>query len=352
MSLPTLNRVAVYHSNRDVRLETRPVERPAHGEALMEVAASGICGSDVMEWYRLPKAPAVLGHEVAGLVVAVGDGVGDLRPGDRVVATHHVPCMACRYCLTGRETVCEMLRRTSFDPGGFAEFIRLPAANVQRGVLQLPDQVSDEAGSMVEPMGCVLRAQRKAGLAPGHAVLIIGAGVSGCLHLLAARATGAGPVFVSDIDPARRERAACLGADGVFDAEEPVPDRLRRELGRGADVVIACAGASAAIAQAVAAADRGGTISFFAPMAPGETFPLPFNDVFWRNDATLSCSYGAGPADLMQALDLIAGGRAPVDQLVTHRLPLSAIQHGFEMMLAGGKSLKIVIDPRLDARGA
>jgi threonine dehydrogenase-like Zn-dependent dehydrogenase len=189
MGLPAHNRVAVYHSNRDLRIESRDLPAIGAGELLLEVTASGICGSDIMEWYRRPKAPTVLGHEVAGRVVGAGAGVTRLRVGDRVIATHHVPCLACRYCRSGRETACELLHRTAFDPGGFAAFVRVPAANVdQGGVLPLPDHVSDDAASMVEPLGCVLRGQRRAGVGPGDTVLIAGAGVSGCLHLLAARA--------------------------------------------------------------------------------------------------------------------------------------------------------------------
>lgn len=348
-SPPTRNRVAVYFSNRDIRLEMRPVPPLGPGEVLLRVHASGICGSDLMEWYRRPKAPTVLGHEVAGQIVAAGDRVRRFHVGDRVVATHHVPCLECRYCRSGRETTCEMFRQTNFDPGGFAEWVRLPAVNVERGTLKLPDHVSDDAGSLVEPLGCALRAQRKAGLGSGESVLIVGAGVSGSLHLLAAKARGMGPVFVSDIQPARRAMAARLGADHVYDAGAEVADEIRRELGHGVDCVIACTGARDAIALALEAADRGGTVIFFAPMGPEDTYPLPFNRVFWRHQVTLCSSYGAAPADLEQALHLIAGGGADIGRLVTHRLPLGEIQNGFEMMLQARDSLKIIIDPRLDA---
>ncbi len=349
MSIHEQNRVAVYHSNQDIRVGERRLPEIGAGDALMEVHASGICGSDVMEWYRLPKAPTVLGHEVAGRIVAVGEGVTKLEVGERVITTHHVPCLTCHYCLSGRETVCDMLRQTSFDPGGFAEFIRIPAINVERGTLKLPDGVSHDAGSMVEPLGCVLRAHRKAGLKAGDKVLIVGAGVSGCLHILAARALGAGRVFASETRAHRREFAAQLGADAVFDPAEPIPELLRADMGRGVDVVILCTGARGAIDQALQSVDRGGTVLFFAPMGPDESYDLPFNEVFWRNDAMLTSSYGAGIRDLTQALDLIEGGRIEVERLITHRLPLAQTQTAFEMMLQAGDSLKIIIDPHLDS---
>ncbi|MBI2403445.1 MAG: alcohol dehydrogenase catalytic domain-containing protein [Gemmatimonadetes bacterium] len=343
------NRVAIYHTNHDIRLRTQPTPAIGPGEVLLEVHASGICGSDLMEWYRRPRAPTVLGHEVAGVVVAVGDGVQQLQPGDRIVATHHVPCLACRYCLRGHETACETLRSTRFDPGGFAEYIRIPSVNVERGVLKLPPQVSDDAGSMVEPLGCVLRAQRKIGLRAGESVLLVGAGVSGSMNLLAAKAKGAAPVFVTDIQPERRRSAERLGADRVLDPADDVGGRIRAELGRGADHVIVCAGAASAIATGLAAVDQGGTVCLFAPLEPEERYPLPFNRVFWQSDITLTSSYGSAPRDLQEALGLIAGDRCDLDRLVTHRLPLSQIQTGFEIMLKGGDSLKVIIDPRLDA---
>jgi len=342
------NRVAVYRSNRDIRLERRPVPEIGPGEVLLAVHASGICGSDLMEWYRRPRAPVVLGHEVAGRVVAVGEGVASVAPGDRVVATHHVPCSTCRYCLRGHETACEMLQQGGFDPGGFADYIRLSARTVERGVLPLPSHVSDEAGSMVEPLGCVLRAQRKAGLCPGESVLIVGAGVSGSLHLLAARARGAAPVFVADVRAERRNLAARLGADLVLDPADDVASRIRAELGRGVDCAIVCASSPAAVATAIGAADRGATVCFFAPLGPEESYPLPFNRVFWQSDIALISSYGSAPRDLEAALEAIAAGRLDVESLITHRLPLGQVQAGFRLMLEGGAALKVILDPRLD----
>lgn len=352
MGLPVRNRVAVYHSNRDLRIEARDLPLIGAGELLLEVTASGICGSDLMEWYRRPRAPAVLGHEVAGRVAAAGPGVERFRPGDRVVATHHVPCLACRYCRSGRETACETLHRTSFDPGGFAAYLRVPALNLaQGGVLPLPAHVSDDAGSMVEPLGCVVRAQRKAGVGPGDTVLILGAGVSGCLHLLAARARGAARVIAGDPAPERRRFAERLGADAVLDPGAPgsLAGAVRAALGgAGADRVIVCTAAPAAVTAALEAVDRGGTVLFFAPLEPQEVLPVPFNAVFWHRQATLTSSYGAAPADLAEALELVASGRVDLVPLVTHRLPLREIGRGFELMLQARDSLKVIVDPRLD----
>ncbi len=348
MALPADNRVAVWYNNRDLRLETRPLPSIGEGELLLQVHASGICGSDLLEWYRLPRAPLVLGHEVAGTVVQAGTGVSGFTEGDRIVSTHHVPCFECDYCKSGRETMCELLRTTNWDPGGFADFIRVPAVNVDRGTLSVPGSVSDNAASCVEPFGCALRGQRKIDVGEGSNVLILGSGVSGCLHLFAARVRGATKVFMTDPEPARRAVAEKLGADAVFDARDNVPELVRDSLGRGVDFVIATTGARPAIDQAFAAVDRGGTILFFAPMGPDVELPVTFDDVFWRNDKTLTSTYGAAPRDLEEAMGVIASGRADMDQLVTHTLPLGEIQRGFEMMVEGKESLKIIVDPRLD----
>ncbi len=350
--LPSKNRVALYYSNSDIRTATQPLPLPAPGELLLEVHASGVCGSDLMEWYRKPKAPVVLGHEVAGAVVATGKGVRGFEVGDRVIATHHVPCMACRYCESGQETVCELLYKTKFEPGGFAEYVRVPASNLEHGVLKLPDGVSDDEGSMVEPLGCVVRGQRRAGLEAGKTLLVIGAGVSGCLHVLAGRALGASTVCVSDVRPNRRRLANKLGADAVYDAQADVPRLVKQKLGRGVDVVIVTASAQQAIQQAFESVDRGGTILFFAPLGPDESCTFPFNQIFWRSGITLTSSYGAAPGDLRCALDYIQSGRVKVGRLVTHRLPLGSVQKAFNLMLRGEDSLKIIIDPRLDADSA
>ena len=172
-------RVAVYRSNADIRVEERPVPQPGPGELLVRIRASGICGSDVMEWYRVPKAPLVLGHEVAGDITETAEGVTGLEPGQRVVVSHHVPCNTCRLCLSDNHTACETLHSTNFDPGGFSEYVRVPRLQTDRGVLRLPDGMTYEEGTFVEPLGCVVRAQLRAGVRPGSTVLVIGSGISG-----------------------------------------------------------------------------------------------------------------------------------------------------------------------------
>jgi L-iditol 2-dehydrogenase len=340
-------RVAMYYSNKDVRLEEMPVPDIGPGEMLVRVMASGICGSDVMEWYRRDRAPLVLGHEIGGEVVAVGEGVKRYKIGDRITAAHHVPCNTCHYCLAGNHTICETLRQTNFYPGGFAEYIKLPAINVERGIFPLPDDVSYEEATFVEPLACVLRGQRRAGMRAGKSVLIIGSGIAGMLHIKLARALGAGRIIATDIRDFRLKAASRFGAEAVIHAREDVPKRLR-ELNSGylADLVVLCTGATEAISPAFQSVERGGTILFFAPTNVGVAIPLSINELFWRRDVTLTTTYAGSPTDYATALELIRAGRVTVRDMITHRLGLAETGLGFELVAQAQDSLKVIILPQ------
>lgn len=340
-------RVAMYYNNRDVRLQEMPVPRIGPGELLVRVEASGICGSDVMEWYRISKAPLVLGHEVAGVVVETGPGVDRYKEGDRMVVTHHVPCNACRYCLSGHHTVCDTLRHTNFDPGGFAQYLRVPAINVDRGVYPVPEGVSFEEASFTEPLACVLRGQRRAALQPGQSVLVLGSGLAGLLHINLARALGASRIVATDVADYRLEAARRFGADVTLSAKDDVPARLRQaNEGRLADLVIVSTGATSALHQALESVDRGGTVLFFAPTQPGVTLPISVNDLFFRNDVTLTTTYAGGPADLATALELIGARRVRVGEMITHRLGLAETGLGFKLVAEARSSLKVIVEPQ------
>ncbi|MBC7261046.1 MAG: alcohol dehydrogenase catalytic domain-containing protein [Chloroflexi bacterium] len=339
-------RVAMYYNNRDVRLEEMPTPQIGPGEVLVKVIASGICGSDVMEWYRIKKAPRVLGHEITGEIVQVGEGVERYHVGDRVFVSHHVPCNTCRYCLNGYHTVCETLHTTNYDPGGFAEYIRVPSLQVDRGIYVLPDEVSFEDGVFIEPLACVVRAQRLARLQVGQSVLVLGSGMSGLLHVALARACGAARIIATDVNDYRLAAAQRFGADVVMHATEDVPARVRQANdGRLADLVIICTGAYPAFMQALQAVERGGIVLYFAPTEPGVTVPVPIND-FWRNGITLMPSYGAAPVDLAVALELIRARRIPVRDMITHRLSLAETALGFRLVAEAKESLKVIIEPQ------
>ncbi|MGC9975969.1 MAG: zinc-dependent dehydrogenase [Syntrophales bacterium] len=339
-------RVAMYYNNRDVRLEEMPRPKIGPGEILVKVIASGICGSDVMEWYRTRKAPLVLGHEITGEIVEIGEGVGVYKIGDRVFVSHHIPCNTCHYCLMGYHTACETLHTTNYDPGGFAEYIRVPKLNVDRGVFLLPEELSFEEGVFIEPLACVVRGQRVANLQAGQSVLILGSGISGLLHILLAKTLGAGRIMATDVSGYRLQMARSFGADAVLYAGEDIPDSIRQvNKGRLADLVIVCTGASAAFRQALKAVDRGGTILCFATTEPDAELSVPLNE-FWRNEIKLMPSYGNSPLDATVAIELIRSGRVPVGKMITHRLPLDKAGFGFLLVAEGGESLKVVIEPQ------
>ena len=339
-------RAAVYYSNSDIRIEERPVPEPGPGEILMRVRASGLCGSDLMEWYRKPKAPLVLGHEVAGTVEKTGPGVAGFTPGARIATTHHVPCNRCRFCLTDRHAVCPTLHATTFDPGGFSEYVRLPAINVERGTFELPESVGFDEASFVEPLACVIRGQRLMGLRAGDSMAVLGAGVSGILHVQLARALGAGPIVATDASRPRLAAALRFGADAAFAADEPdLPAAVSRATGgRRPDRVIVCAASAAAMQQALALVEAGGSVLFFAPLPPGERLELAVLDL-WKRGVTITHSYAGPPADMLVALDLIAARRLDVRSMITHRLPLDEIAAGYRLMLEAGESLKILVEP-------
>ena len=341
-------RVLMYYRNSDVRVEKMPVPSINRGELLMKVAASGICGSDVMEWYRRDKVPLVLGHEVAGEVVEVGEGVEKFRPGDRIAATHHVPCNTCHYCLSGHHTMCDtLLKGTSFEPGGFAEYIRIPAINVDRGVFPIAEGVSYEKASFMEPLACVLRGQKNAGLKPGQSALVLGSGISGLLHVGLARALGAGLIFAVDTIPFRLEKARQMGADFAFHADEDVVGSIRQANdGRLADFVILCF--DGFIPLALKTVERGGTLLFFAGASEGATLPTTINDIFWRTEITLASTYAGSPHDCRTALDLIRAGVVPVEKTITHRLGMEDAPEGFTLVCAPveHECVKVIVEPQ------
>jgi len=338
-------RAAVYYNNKDVRVEDRPRPSIGPGEALVKIEASGICGSDVMEWYRIKKAPIVLGHEIAGTIVETGAGVTRFKAGDKVTVAHHVPCNTCKYCLAGNHSVCDTLRTTNFDPGGFCEFVRVPAINVDRGTFILPDNVSFEEGTFVEPLGCVVRAFRMARFSPGMSVLVIGSGMSGLLHIKLAKALGAGKIISTDINDFRLKAARAAGADLTLRADSDVPGSVKAAIGSFADLVIICAASDSAINQGLKSVDRGGTVILFAPKEPGATFPMPLFDL-WRDNITIINSYASPPYDTQVALDLIASGRVAVTDMVSHRLGLGEAATGFRLVAEARESIKVIIEPQ------
>ena len=250
--------------------------------------------------------------------------------------------------MAGHETVCETLRKTNFDPGGFSEYVRVPKINVEKGVFALPDKVSFEDATFIEPLACVLRGQRLAKLQKGKTVLVVGSGISGVLHIKAARAEGAGRIFATDISGFRLEAAKSAGADHAINAAEYGPAKLK-ELNGGylADFVIICASAGAAFEQGTRSVERGGTILIFSAGAGKDALiPVPTNDIFWRSEVTVTSSYAGSPQDHLEALDKICLEKIRVCDMITHRLKLDETGLGFKLVSEAKESMKVIIQPQ------
>ncbi len=312
----------------EVKIEDLDDPVPGADEVVCDVLACGVCASDVTDWYVERKLPAVLGHEPAGIVTAVGDGVRDVSVGDRVAIHHHSPCGECRRCRRGHETLCERFRSTGLDPGGFAERLRVPADLVSE-LLPLPDGLDPVVATMVEPLACILRSQDRAGLRPGDGLLVVGAGVNGLLAIAAAHARAVEAVWIREPRADRLALAEGLGAE-----------RHGNEL---VDVAVVCTPKADAIADAAAAVAPGGTLCLYAPPAPDGPSLLDGTSLFLR-ELTVTASYSAGPGDMRAALELIVSGQIDPLPLITHRLPLERTREALELQRLG-QALKVVVVP-------
>ena len=342
-------KAAYWYNNKDIRIEEVPTPKPGPREMLVKVISCGICGSDTVEWYRLPRAPLVQGHEIGAEVVALGASVNKYKSGDRVFIAPKVPCGKCFYCANGHYPQCSEVKERL--PGGFAEYILVPEILVERGTYLLPENITYDQSTFIEPLACVVRAQRLAGVHPvvanvvkkGQSVMVIGCGMSGLLNVKLAKAAGC-KVIAADINKMKLEFAARMGADVVIDAKNNVPERLVVENGKKADVVFLCASADSAVKQAWECVDKGGVIVLFAVPGPDKKVVVPIND-FWMKEITIITSYYCGPPDITCAMELIESGEIVVDDLITHRLPLTDIAYGFQLVADGRNSIKVIINP-------
>lgn len=347
-------KAAVYYKNCDIRVEDVEDISVSNGEIKVKIKSCGVCGSDVMEWYRIkragrPNGVGAFGHECAGNIVEIGNNVDSKwKIGDRVVVTHHVPCNTCNACIKGHTTACNTLHTTKFKNkyGAYAEYVVLPPINVDRGILLLPDSMSYDEATFIEPLGCVLRGQSWAQVNNGKSVLIIGAGLSGLLHLQVAQLNGASLIAISDIKSERLKIAKKFGASAVIDAKLDVPEEFKKlNGGWGADIVIMTAPLPICVKQSLAAVAPGGTILFFAPTNPDINSEINIWNL-WQNEITITHSYAADYKDLANALRWIQYNRINVKDMITHVLPLEKTAEGF-MLTASPKdgSLKVIIHP-------
>jgi L-iditol 2-dehydrogenase len=337
-------RVVEYHTNDDVRIVELPVPEIGPGELLVKVGACGLCASDVMQWYMRPRAPLYPGHEPVGTVAKTGVGVTQFVVGQRVFFHHHVPCMVCHFCRRGSFSQCPTFRSTRLDPGGLAEYVRVPALNVQFDVLPLPETLSFQAATLIEPLACCVRGIQRANIQPGDSVMILGAGSNGLMLALLARQRAAVRVMIADPIAYRRQRALELGVDAAFDPQQgPLVKQVSAANdGRRADIVIVTPSNVAAMRQGIELVGPGGTVLLFAPPPPGEVLPVSPHHHFFQ-EITLRTSYSAGPHETTQALELLHVGRMRAETIITHRFSLQDVAQAFRLVAHPGDALKAVV---------
>ena len=332
---------SVYRGDGKLVAEEWPRPTIGAGEVLLRVLGCGLCGSDIAKIVDpSTPAPLVLGHEVVGEIVTLGPGVTDCAIGDRVVAAHHVPCGDCHYCRRGSESMCHAFKASNLDPGGFAEYVRVPAPNVRHALFRVPRHVTDEAASFVEPLACCLRSVRRARVAPGDTVVVVGLGSIGCLFVQLLRRAGA---VVVGCDPiaARAELARRLGAAAAGPVSTAAAAQRELSGGRGADQVIVTGGGTDVLPWAVESLRDGGTVHYFA--SGGDTLPLRLETLYHR-ELTLTATYSSSPSDLAEAFRLIVAGEVSVDRLVTHRVTLPGLHRGVDLMRRR-EALKVYVTP-------
>lgn len=345
--LPERMRAAVLYRWGDVRIESVPVPLPGPGEAVIRIDSCGLCGSDAMPWYVESKAPVVLGHEPAGVIAAIGDDAPGFTLGDRVFVHHHAPCLGCPECARGLWSNCSTWRSSRLDPGGFAEFTRVPAVNLARDTLRLPDSVAFDTATFIEPVACCLRAVKRLGdVRTGDAVYVIGLGAMGLIMARLARALGAALVVGADFLASRRQFGQAYGLDVVLDPGAADPEAALADMtgGRGADVVLVSPGSAEAVRAGVRAAAPGARVVCFTPQSPDEPLTLDQNDMYFR-EITLLQSYSCGPDETRAALQLLEARRIDVEPLITHRAGLDGVADALDRALDKTEGIKTVIRP-------
>lgn len=333
-------------TSEGLSLASLPDPSPPQGGLLVALRACGVCGTDLEKVRGGYRATGRIGHEPAGVVREVGEGVEGLHPGDRVFAHHHVPCYACEVCRAGAFTFCPTFQSTNLDPGGFSELFTVSRAHLDRGaVLPLPEQVSDEEGTFVEPLGCCLEAIAAVGPVEGRRVLVLGLGPIGQMYLRLLRTFGASWVGAADLSPVRRALGEGGGADETLDPRDParLKERvLRATHGTGPDLVVVATGAPSAIAEACRLVRRGGTVNLFGLPEKGRSLEAELQDLYLRG-IRLVPTYATTETGTSRALALLAAGRVKVSDLVTHRFPLERIGEAFSMAARTEEAVKVLV---------
>ena len=337
-------KAAAYYSQQDIRIEETPTPEIGEDEVLVEMKACGICGSDLMDWYLKSRAPLVPGHEPTGIITEAGSKVKQFNVGDRVFVHHHVACLTCHYCKHGDYTLCKQFHETHIDPGGLAEYFRVPAPNLQIDTLEIPETLSFEEATLIEPVGCCIRAFNKSSIQPEDTVVIIGAGATGIIHTVLSKIFGASKTIVSDLIDYRLQVARKFGADVIVN---PKNENLKAVVnaetdGIGADLVVVTAPSLEAYKSGLSICRKGGKLCVFAPTSPEKYLQINPKELFF-SEIQIIPSYSTSHLETRKALELMKTGRLKVKQLITHRFRLADAAKAFKTALEVKESLKIIV---------
>jgi len=337
-------KAAVYYSQQDIRIEETSTPEIREDEVLVEMKACGICGSDLMDWYLKSRAPLVLGHEPTGIIAKAGSKVKQFNVGDRVFVHHHIACLKCHYCTHGDYTLCKQFHETHIDPGGLAEYFRVPALNLQIDTLEIPETLSFEEATLIEPVGCCIRAFNKSSIQPDDTVAIIGAGATGIIHTTLSKIFGPARTIVSDLIDYRLKMAKKFGADVIVNPKnEDLKAVVNTETdGIGADLVVVTAPSLEAYKSGLSICRKGGKLCIFAPTSPGKYLQISPKELFF-SEIQIIPSYSTSHLETRRALELMKTGRLKVKELITHRFRLVEAAKAFKTALENRERLKVIV---------
>lgn len=337
-------KAAVYYNLDNIMIEQKPVPKIGQNEILVQMKACGVCGSDLMEWYLKDRVPLVLGHEPSGIVTRMGAKVEGFEIGTRVFVHHHVACLTCHLCLRGDYTLCNSFSKTHLEPGGFAEYFKVPRLNLELDTLKIPPNISFESATLIEPVGCCLRALNKTQIQPTDSVVVIGAGPSGSILTLLLDLVSADPIIVTDFIDYRLKAVKNLGARLVINPEtESLIDIIKKETdGRGADVVFVTAPNINAYLTGIELCRKGGKLCIFAPTRPEDFLRISPNRLFF-SEIKLLPSYSTSHIETRIALNLIQTKKIDPEKLITHIFPLEKTADAFKKAALEKECIKVVV---------
>jgi L-iditol 2-dehydrogenase len=346
--IPKTMKAVIYYNNNDVRLEERPVPEIGTGELLIKVEACGLCGSELTEYYMLPRAPLVMGHEPSGTVVKIGEGVTKFKVGDRVTVHHHVGCMSCHHCQRGNFTLCDNFKKSRLDPGAMCEYFRVPAENAKFDTLLIPENVSFASATLVEPIACTLRSVKVTPILPGDTVIIIGMGFIGLCYLEMIRFMPAGKIIVLDLNDWRLEQGLKHGATHTINPgkEDPIEAVKKITGGLLGDAVFVAVPNIKVWDQGISLCEKGATINFGTPMGPDVVWPVNPNKL-WFSEINFTFTYSTTHVETGAVLDMMAAGRLDSESLITHQFGMHEVPEAIKLYKQAGQSIKQLIVPSL-----